>query len=53
MRHSQAFDRLGPDSLALSGMIGGPATELRIQIETPVLFDHPTIEALSNHLGQG
>ena len=47
------FDRLGLDSLALLGVIGDLATELGIQVETSVLFDHPTIEALSNHLGQG
>ena len=47
------FDRLGLDSLALLGVIGDLATELGIQIETSLLFDHPTIEKLSNHLGQG
>ena len=47
------FDRLGLDSLALLGLIGDLATTLGIQIETSVLFDHPTIESLANHLAQG
>ncbi|MEE2972592.1 MAG: acyl carrier protein [Planctomycetota bacterium] len=46
------FDCLGLDSLALLGVIGDLATELGIQIETSVLFDHPTIEALSIHLAE-
>ena len=44
------FDRLGLDSLALLGLIGDLASALGIQIETSVLFDHPTIEALAGHL---
>lgn len=48
-----SFDRLGIDSLALLGVIGDLAGELDIEIETSVLFDHPSIEALSNHLSEG
>ena len=44
------FDRLGLDSLALLGLIGDLASTLGTQIETSVLFDHPTIEALAGHL---
>ena len=47
------FDHLGLDSLALLGLIGDLATNLGTQIETSVLFDHPTIESLANHLAQG
>lgn len=47
---SATFDRLGLDSLALLGVIGDLGGELEIQIETTVLFDHPTIEALAAHL---
>ena len=47
------FDRLGIDSLALLGVIGDLATELDIEIETSVLFDHPSIRALSNHFAAG
>ena len=44
------FDQLGIDSLALLGVLGDLAAELDIEIETSVLFDHPTISSLSNHL---
>ncbi len=44
------FDRLGLDSLALLGVLGDLALELDIEIETSVLFDHPTISALATHL---
>ena len=46
-------DRLGIDSLALLGVIGDLAAELDIEIETSVLFDHPSIQALSNHFAAG
>ena len=45
------FDQLGIDSLALLGVLGDLAAELDIEIETSVLFDHPTIASLSAHLG--
>lgn len=45
------FDQLGIDSLALLGVLGDLAAELDIEIETSVLFDHPTITALAKHLG--
>lgn len=45
------FDQLGIDSLALLGVLGDLAAELDIEIETSVLFDHPTIASLSVHLG--
>jgi acyl carrier protein len=48
-----SFDRLGIDSLALLGVIGDLAGELDIEIETSVLFDHPSIQALSDHLSEG
>lgn len=44
------FNRLGLDSLALLAVLGDLATELDIEIETSVLFDHPTITALALHL---
>ncbi|RPG16547.1 MAG: hypothetical protein CBB69_008045 [Phycisphaera sp. TMED9] len=44
------FDRLGLDSLALLGVLGDLALELDIEIETSVLFDHPTISGLATHL---
>ena len=44
------FDQLGIDSLALLGVLGDLAAKLDIEIETSVLFDHPTIRSLSNHL---
>lgn len=47
------FDRLGIDSLALLGVIGDLAGELDIEIETSVLFDHPSIRALAEHLADG
>ena len=43
------FDRLGLDSLALLAVLGDLASELDIEIETSVLFDHPTIAALALH----
>ena len=43
------FDRLGLDSLALLAVLGDLASELDIEIETSVLFDHPTITALALH----
>ncbi len=46
------FDRLGIDSLALLGVIGDLAGELDLEIETSVLFDHPSIQALSKHLAE-
>ena len=45
------FDQLGIDSLALLGVLGDLAAKLGIEIETSVLFDHPTIASLSTHLG--
>ena len=45
------FDRIGIDSLALLGVLGDLAAEMDIEIETSVLFDHPTIASLSAHLG--
>ncbi len=47
------FDRIGIDSLALLGVLGDLAGELDIEIETSVLFDHPTIASLSSHFGSG
>ena len=44
------FDRIGLDSLALLGVLGDLASELDIEIETSVLFDHPTISGLAAHL---
>lgn len=44
------FNRLGLDSLALLAVLGDLASELDIEIETSVLFDHPTITALALHL---
>ena len=44
------FDRIGLDSLALLGVLGDLALELDIEIETSVLFDHPTISGLATHL---
>lgn len=44
------FDRIGLDSLALLGVLGDLASELDIEIETSVLFDHPTISGLAVHL---
>ena len=44
------FDQLGIDSLALLGVLGDLAAKLDIEIETSVLFDHPTIASLSVHL---
>ncbi|MBQ72072.1 MAG: phosphopantetheine-binding protein [Planctomycetaceae bacterium] len=44
------FDQLGIDSLALLGVLGDLAAKLEIEIETSVLFDHPTIASLSVHL---
>lgn len=44
------FNRLGLDSLALLAVLGDLATKLDIEIETSVLFDHPTITALALHL---
>lgn len=44
------FDRVGIDSLALLGVLGDLANELDIEIETSVLFDHPTISSLAEHL---
>ncbi len=44
------FDRIGIDSLALLGVLGDLANELDIEIETSVLFDHPTISSLAEHL---
>ena len=44
------FDRIGPDSLPLLGVLGDLALELDIEIETSVLFDHPTISGLATHL---
>ena len=44
------FDRIGLDSLALLGVLGDLASELDIEIETAVLFDHPTISGLAAHL---
>ncbi len=44
------FDRIGIDSLALLGVLGDLANELDIEIETSVLFDHPTILSLAEHL---
>lgn len=44
------FNKLGLDSLALLAVLGDLALELDIEIETSVLFDHPTISALAHHL---
>ncbi len=44
------FDRLGLDSLALLAVLGDLANELDIEIETSVLFDHPTVTSLATHL---
>lgn len=44
------FDRIGIDSLALLGVLGDLANELDIEIETSILFDHPTISSLAEHL---
>ncbi|MDE0890225.1 MAG: acyl carrier protein, partial [Phycisphaerales bacterium] len=44
------FDRIGLDSLALLGVLGDLASKLDIEIETSVLFDHPTISGLAVHL---
>lgn len=44
------FNRLGLDSLALLAVLGDLASKLDIEIETSVLFDHPTITALALHL---
>ncbi len=44
------FDRIGLDSLALLGVLGDLASELDIEVETSVLFDHPTISGLAAHL---
>ncbi len=46
----ETFDRLGLDSLAILGVLGELAGELDIEVETTVLFDHPSIEALATHL---
>ena len=45
------FDQLALDSMALLGIVGDLAERLDMEIDTTLLLEHPSIERLSNHLG--
>jgi acyl carrier protein len=46
------FDRYGLDSSAAVGMTGDLEDWLGIEIDPTVIYDYPTVGALSQHLGQ-
>ncbi|MBE9045184.1 acyl carrier protein [Pleurocapsales cyanobacterium LEGE 10410] len=44
------FDRYGLDSSAVIGMTGDLEDWLNIELDPTLVYDYPTIEALSQHL---
>ena len=46
------LDQLALDSMALLGIVGDLAERLETEIDTTLLFEHPTIERLARHLGE-
>ncbi|MDJ0843723.1 acyl carrier protein [Crocosphaera sp.] len=47
---SQTFESYGLDSSAAVGLSGDLQEWLKTELEPTLLFDYPTIEALSSHL---
>lgn len=45
------FDRYGLDSSAAIGMTGEIEDWLGVEIDPTVIYDYPTVDALSSHLG--
>lgn len=46
------FDRYGLDSSAAIGLTGELSELLEIEIEPTLLYDYPTVEALTNYLSK-
>jgi acyl carrier protein len=44
------FDRYGLDSSAVIGMTGDLEDWLKIELDPTLVYDYPTIEALSQHI---